>query len=162
MHFGNYISTEKAKTIVEEGVSEITLTKTALKQTSVETISFLELNGVLVTTLQRRGRPRKISQKELEQILAMRKSSKLSLKAIGDMMNIPKSTVFDCCKEYDGRIVEEESISLLQRDMAHSMFKKLLSKDLCDEVNALSSKGLVSNNVSEMEFLMREIEDIVL
>ncbi|MFQ5887649.1 MAG: hypothetical protein ACE5HY_03010 [Candidatus Hydrothermarchaeales archaeon] len=162
MHFGNYISTKKAKKIVEGGIDEITVTKTALKQTPTETVSFLELNGVVVKKLERMGRPRKLDNKEIERILAMRESSRLSFKEIGDLTGLAKSTVFDYCKRKNGNLLEEEKISTIQREMAHSMFKMLLKKDLCDEVNELAKKGLVTNKVEEMEHLMREIEVIVL
>ncbi|MFQ5976120.1 MAG: helix-turn-helix domain-containing protein [Candidatus Hydrothermarchaeales archaeon] len=162
MHFGNYISTHQAKKIVEEGIDEITVTKTTLKQTSAETISFLELNGVFVKKLERTGRPRKLDKKEIERILAMRKSSRLSFKEIGDLTDVAKSTVYDYCNRKNGNILEEEKISSIQQEMAQSMFKLLLKKDLCDEVNELAEKGLVTTNVEEMEHLMGEIEDIVL
>ncbi len=162
MHFSNYINGKDAKKIVAEGIDEITVTKTALKQTPPETISFLEMNGVLVRKLKRKGRPRIIDDAKLEQILAMRKGSRLSFKEIGDMIGVPKSTVFDYCRGDNGVVLEDGRMSFIQRETALSMFKTLLKKDLCDEVNLLAQKGLLSTNVSEMEYLMREIEDIVL
>jgi len=162
MHFSNYISGKNAKKIVAEGIDEITVTKTALKQTPHETISFLDMNGVLVRKLERTGRPRTIDDTQREQILAMRKSSRLSFKEIGDMIGVPKSTVFDYCRGDTGIILEDGRMSVIQRETALSMFKMLLKKDLCDEINLLAQKGLLTANVSEMEYLMREIEDIVI
>ncbi len=162
MHFSNYISGKDAKKIVAGGINEITVTKTALKQTPSETISFLNMNDVLVKKLERTGRPRTIDDTKLEQILAMRKSSRLSFKEIGDMIGVPKSTVFDYCRGDTGIILEDGRMSFIERETALSMFNMLLKKDLCDEVNLLAQKGLLTTDVSEMKYLMREIEDIVL
>lgn len=162
MHVGNYLSINEAKKIVERGIREITITPTALKQTHKGTISFLESNEVSVKKLERKGRPRKLDDKKIEQILAMRSSSRLSYKGIGDMTGVAKSTVFDYCKENDGKLLEEKTILVLQRKIARTFFNYLSSKDLCDEVNELARKGLVTNDVNEMEYIMQEIKDMIL
>lgn len=161
MHFGNYVSARDAKRIVEEGINEITMSRTALKQTPKETISFLKENRVSIRELRRRGRPKVLDEDQIDRILTMKKEGGLSFKKIENLTGVAKSTAFDYYKRYNGKKLGKEKIFRIEREVAHSVFITLLRKDLCDEVNELAKRGLLSRDIGEMETLIREIRDIV-
>lgn len=161
MHFGNYVSARDAKRIVEEGIGEITMSRTALKQTPKETISFLKENGVSIRELRRCGRPKVLDEDQIDRILTMKKEGGLSFKKIENLTGVAKSTVFDYYKRYNGKKLGKEKIFRIEREVAHSTFRTLLREDLCDEVNELAKRGLLSRDIGEMEALIREIGDII-
>ena len=160
MHFSNYLSMRDANQIVDSNVNSITLTPTALKQTAKKTFAFLKNRGIKITKKEERGRPKRLSQAEVKNLLAVRKSN-LSFYKIASLTGVPKSTIFDYCARHSYDEVSEEEVEDLQLKKAKTMFAIILEKDLDDGINKLALEGLKSKSVAEMERLLRKIDDIV-
>ncbi len=160
MHFSNYISKAAAKKCLRN-VAEVSVTPTALKQTPKENLKFLEENGIKIRIVNRRGRPRRLVEKDIRRILAIRRDSGLSFYRISRMLGIPKSTVFDYFRRYsteelDGKYIEELKIS-----EARSLFHQLMKSDIDDQIIALAKQGYESNDLAEIEEIMREIKELI-
>jgi transposase len=161
MHFSNYISRSVAESCVRKKIKRVSLTPTALKQTPEANIRFLEENGVEVREVRRSGRPRRLSEGEVKRVLTIRREGNLSFSKIANLTNIPKSTVFDYCKRYEGKALETREVRDLQIKEARRVLKELLSRDLDEEINELARRGCGSGDVEEIEKIIREINEII-
>ena len=160
MHYSNYISAREASIRIQEGVKGITATPTALKQTQKTTIELLLKNGIKVEKTESKGRPRKIGESGIKKLLAIRHSG-TSFYKISNLLHIPKSTAFDYCKRYGAAVPKEREIRDVSLGESHKIFGELLSRDLDDEVNDLATRGQKSEDLEEIEDILREIEIIL-
>jgi transposase len=161
MHYANYLSAREARRCIEDGVDCVTFTPTALKQTNEKTIKLLRENGVTVEEKDTgAGRPRKLSDSDIKKVVAIR-SSGTSFHKISNLTRIPKSTVFDYCRRFDGAAPEAGEVRDVSLAEAKKIFTELLKKDLDDEVNDLATRGKKSESLSEIEEILREIEIIL-
>jgi predicted transcriptional regulator len=159
-HFSNYLSTREARRLVDNQINSITLTPTALKQTPRKTLDFLQERGVRIVRREEKGRPRKLSQEEVKRILAIRKCD-LSFYKIARLMGLPKSTVFDYFNRYRNLEVSDEDVKDLQIEKARALFAEVLEKNISEEISQLAVQGINSDDIAEMEELLRRLEDIV-
>ncbi len=160
MHFSNYISRKDAETAISSGVTLIKITPTALKQTPKATVDFLKSRGIDLEVSTERGRPRKLSQPEVERILAIR-GSDLSFQKIARIIGVAKSTIFDCYQRHAGAVMSDEYVRGLQLQEARSFLTALLEKDLDEEINEIARTALESDDLAEIERAMRKIEGIL-
>ncbi|MBU2560522.1 hypothetical protein KKA03_06470 [archaeon] len=160
MHYSNYISAREAGVCIKEGVKCITATPTALKQTHKGTLDLLLKNGIEIKRQKSKGRPRKLAQADIKKLVAIRHSG-TSFYKISSLMHIPKSTAFDYCKRYKGAVPKEREIRDVSLEESHRIFGELLKRDLDTEVNDLARKGKASDNLEEIEEILREIEIIL-
>jgi hypothetical protein len=160
MHYSNYISAAEAARCVRDGVRCISITPTALKQTLSTTIELLRKNGVEVKEVKSSGRPRKLLEADIKKVIAIRHTG-TSFYKISSLTKIPKSTVFDYCRRFDGAAPEEREIREVSIKEAKKMFGELLKKDLDDEVNELAARGQRTENLEEIEDILKEIEIIL-
>jgi hypothetical protein len=160
MHYSNYISAREASRCIRDGVKCISVTPTALKQTKKDTIKALKKNGIDVNEVKSAGRPRRLAQDDIKRLIAIRHSG-TSFYKISNLTHIPKSTVFDYCKRFDGAPVKEREIRAVSIEEARKIFGELIKKDLDDEVNDLAAKGQKSENLEEIEDILKEIEIIL-
>jgi hypothetical protein len=160
MHYSNYISAREAARCIRDGARCISVTPTALKQTKKDTIEALKKNGIDVNEVKGAGRPRKLAEADIKRLVAIRHSG-VSFYKISNLTHIPKSTVFDYCKRFDGAPVKEREIRDLSISEARKIFSELLRKDLDDEVNDLARRGQKSENLEEIEDILKEIEIIL-
>ena len=161
MHYANYISVREARRCIENGVTCITLTPTALKQTNKNTIKLLHDSGIKVEEKDTgAGRPRKLIEADIKKVVAIR-SSGTSFHKIANLTKIPKSTVFDYCRRFNGSVPEETEVRDVSLSEAKKIFAELLKRDLDDEVNDLAARGQRSESLEEIEEILREIEIIL-
>jgi predicted transcriptional regulator len=160
MHYSNYISAREASRCIRDGARSVSLTPTALKQTRDTTIELLRKSGIDVREVKSSGRPRKLVKADIKRVIAIRHSG-VSFYKISNLMQIPKSTVFDYCKRYDGAPVKEREIRDTSIEEAHRIFNELLEKDIDYEVNELAARGQKSEDTEEIEDILREIEIIL-
>lgn len=159
-HFNNYLKRKDAKALIDSGVKEVTLTPTASKQTPEKTIAILEEAGVRITVEGTRGRPRRLSDKDVRRILAIR-GSEVSVYKIATITGIPKSTVHDYLKRNCDIDICEEEVDRAQFQEAHRIFTTILAQNLSEEINRLAQRGFETRNVGEMEYLANEIKEII-
>lgn len=160
MHFSNYISRRDVADAIATGVRFIRITPTVLKQTPKETLDFLKANGVEVEIRAERGRPRRLSEKEVERVLAIRRSN-LSFQKIASLTGVAKSTVFDYYKRNGHAEMSDEHVRTVQLQEAKAFLSALLEKNLNEEINELARGVLESGDLEEIERAVRKIEDIV-
>ncbi len=160
MHYSNYISAREASIRIQEGVKGITATPTALKQTHKSTIELLLKTGIKVEKTESKGRPRKIGESDIKKLLAIRHSG-TSFYKISSLLDIPKSTAFDYCKRHGGAVPGEREIRDISIEESNRIFGELLRRDLDDEVNDLARRGKKSEDLEEIEEILREIEIIL-
>jgi hypothetical protein len=157
MHFNNYISRAAADSI---GSEEITITPTAMKQTPTDTIQSLKERGIRVRVVESRGRPRTLSQGQIKRILAMKKSD-VSFYRIARLTGVPKSTAFDYFKRYGDREMGEEDVEALQLKEARRIFQRIMAQDPGGEIGALARRGCSCQDLREMEYIARELNEII-
>lgn len=159
-HFNNYLKRKDAKTLIDSGVREVTLTPTAKKQTPERTLAILEEAGVRITVEGTRGRPRRLSDNDVRRILAIR-GSDVSVYKIANITGIPKSTVHDYLMRNCGTAVCEDEVAMARLSEARRIFNTILAQDLSDEINRLARRGFQTENLGEMEYLVSEINEII-
>ncbi len=155
MHFSNYISRAQAEACVERGVSRITLTPTAARQTPAETLAFLSESGVEVEVVASRGRPRKLDDARVRKILAMRKAG-MSFYRIAGMTGIPKSTVFDYFRRYAGVVLSEEEVEKVELGEAKRVLERI-AENLDGEAGRLAALALEAESRAELEYYLQEL-----
>jgi len=160
MHYSNYVSAREARECMRNGVKSISVTPTALKQTRETTINLLRKNGIEVREIKSRGRPRRLIKDDIKKILAIRQSG-MSFYKISNLTQIPKSTVFDYYRRYEGPPVRESDVRGIEIEEVRRAFAELLRKDIDDEINELAIKGQKSEDPGEIEKILKEIEIIL-
>ncbi len=160
MHYSNYISAREARDCMQNGEKSISVTPTALKQTRKTTIELLRNNGIEVREVKTSGRPRRLVKDDIKKILAIRQSG-VSFYKISNLTNVPKSTVFDYYRRYEGAPVGESEIKGIEIGEVHRIFNELLRKDIDDEITELAIKGQKSEDLEEIEGILKEIEIIL-
>lgn len=160
MHFANYLSRRDAEECVKKKAERITLTRTAWKQTPRATLDFLRSKGVRVRVLGARGRPRRLSRREVRRILAMRQRG-MSYYKISRLTGIPKSTVYDYCMRHEGLSLREEEVLGFELQEARRLLGKLMKAGLSEEITALARRGYASSSPEEILYILGEIENIV-
>jgi hypothetical protein len=160
LHFSNYLSRGDAEECVRSNARKITLTPTALKQTPGATIDFLKSKGIKVRVLNTRGRPRRLSKAGVRRILAMRQRG-MSYYKISRLTKIPKSTVFDYCRRYEGLTLKEKEVLGFELREAKRLLRNLIKAGLGEEITALARRGYASSSRDEILYILGEIENIV-
>jgi hypothetical protein len=157
-HVSNFLSAEEARRSIEGGVKRVSFTPTALRQTSEGTLGLLRAAGVEIRCVQRRGRPRRLTDEEGRKVLAIRRAEPwMSFTKIGDLLGIPKSTVFDTFLRYQGETVREEEVRELQVSEGKRLLRTLLAEDLDEEINRLALRGYCSEDPEEIREILEDL-----
>ena len=159
-HFSNYLSRRDAEECCREGVREVVLTPTALRQTPEGNLEFLREKGIKIVVRGTRGRPRKLAESGLKRVLAMRQRG-LSYYKIARLTGMPKSTVFDYCRRYASTPLPEEEISRQELVEAKSFLEKLRKAGLSDELTLLAARGCAASSPRQIAYILGEIEKVM-
>ncbi|NOZ76920.1 MAG: hypothetical protein GXO65_04440 [Euryarchaeota archaeon] len=157
MHFSNYISRAAAEAVT---TGEVTVTPTALKQTPKATIRFLKERGVKIRVVESRGRPRKLDEEQIKRILAMKRAD-VSFYRIARLTGVPKSTAFDYFRRYGDNGLDEDEVEAFQLREARRLFRRILGHAPEGEVAALARRGCRCTDLHEVEYIVREIDEII-
>jgi len=159
-HVSNFLSAEEARRSIEAGVRRVSFTPTALRQTSERAIGLLTAAGMEVKCVQRRGRPRRLTNREGRKVLAIRRAEPwMSFTKIGDLLGVPKSTIFDTFLRYQGETVKEGEMRDLQVAEGKRLLQTLLAEDLDEEINRLALQGYCSEDPEEIRGILEDLHD---
>jgi len=156
MHFSKYVSKREATEAVKRGITKISITNTALKQTPAKTLEFLRKNGIKIEVLQRRGRPKKLEEKDITKIMAARQEG-MSFYKISDLLNIPKSTIFDYYKRNEDKKIRKEEIEEIKIREAKKLFERIINSSSHEKIKQLAIEGMEAGNQKDIEFILRGI-----
>lgn len=157
MHFTNYISSMDVDLCIARREETVSATPTALRQTPRAALRRLEEHGVRIEMVERLGRPRKLSEREVKRLLAI-KTSDLSFYRVASITGIAKSTVFDYWKRYGDTELAPAEVEEVQRQEAERVMKGVLELNLDEDINSLVLKGL-RGNLEDMREVLQELKE---